>query len=190
MVADRDESPTLGAEIGARIRSHRTRAGLSGVQLAANSEVSQPFLSQLESGQSSVGIATLYRIARALRVHPSDLLPPPSPADVEIARAGEVPRTGWKYTGTATRRVGFRSNSRLSELHDCRISISDGAGAEEIPLDAETILYVLEGAVRLEFEDGSETTLGEGDAACCRGWLPCRFRPAQEARLILIVAAD
>ena len=65
MATDGDSGQSLGAEIGMRVRHYRTRAGLSGVKLAAAAGVSQPFLSQLESGQSSVAIATLYRIARA-----------------------------------------------------------------------------------------------------------------------------
>ena len=72
----RDErAETLGADIGSRVRGLRNRAGLSGLKLAAAADVSQPFLSQLESGQSSVAIATLYRLARALGVHPVELLP-------------------------------------------------------------------------------------------------------------------
>jgi transcriptional regulator with XRE-family HTH domain len=73
-----DQVQDLGGEIGTRVRYYRQQAGMSGVKLAAAAAVSQPFLSQLESGQSSVAIATLYRIAHALSVHPADLLPAPA----------------------------------------------------------------------------------------------------------------
>ena len=188
LVANRDDGTTLGAAIGTLIRHHRTKAGMSGVQLAANAGISQPFLSQLESGRSSVGIATLYRIARALRVHPSDLLPSPAPVDVEIVRAGAVRRTRRQYTATPITRTSFRSGSRISELHDCRISTGDATGADAFSSDGETILYVLEGTVRLDFEDRPEVILEEGDAACYSGRLRCRLRSTQDARIILIVA--
>ena len=187
MATNRDDGSTLGAVIGTLVRHHRTKAGMSGVQLAANAGISQPFLSQLESGRSSVGIATLYRIAGALRIHPSDLLPPPAPADVEIVRAGALRRTRRQSTGIPITRASFGERNRISELHDCRISTGD-AGTDGLPSDGETILYVLEGTVRLDFEDRSEIILQEGDAARYSGWLTCRWHSVQEARIIVIVA--
>ena len=81
----------LGHQIGAKVRAIRGERGLSGRKLAAAADVSQPFLSQLEAGRTSVAIATLYRIATALDVRPSDLLPdPPSGTRVEILRAAEL----------------------------------------------------------------------------------------------------
>ncbi|MDE2754046.1 MAG: helix-turn-helix domain-containing protein [Gemmatimonadota bacterium] len=92
MVTTEESGRRLSAEIGARVREFRVNAGLSGVKLAEAAGVSQPFLSQLESGQSSVAIATLYRIAKALGVQPSDLLPEAEPADIVGARSIEAQR--------------------------------------------------------------------------------------------------
>ncbi|MCE2512650.1 MAG: helix-turn-helix transcriptional regulator [Acidimicrobiia bacterium] len=52
----RDE---LGLAIGAKVKALRAERGLSGRKLAAAAGVSQPFLSQLEAGRTSVAIATL-----------------------------------------------------------------------------------------------------------------------------------
>ena len=70
----------LGHQIGAKVKALRAERGLSGRKLAAAADVSQPFLSQLEAGHTSVAIATLYRLAAALDVKPSDLLPDPPPS--------------------------------------------------------------------------------------------------------------
>jgi len=84
----RDE---LGLQIGAKVKALRAERGLSGRKLAAAADVSQPFLSQLEAGRTSVAIATLYRLASALDVKPSDLLPdPPTDTEVEVLRAAEL----------------------------------------------------------------------------------------------------
>lgn len=59
----------------------------SNAELAAAAGVSQAFLSQLESGQTSVAIATLYRIASALGASASDVLPETMSREFEVVRA-------------------------------------------------------------------------------------------------------
>ena len=58
----------LPLEIGTKVKALRAARGLSGRKLAAAAGVSQPFLSQLESGQTSLGVATLQRLIEA---HPA-----------------------------------------------------------------------------------------------------------------------
>jgi len=77
--------------IGAAVRRARTARGLTMVQLAEAIGVSQPFISQMESGRAAPSMTTLYRLAEALAVPTSALLPPatgPSPSRTALVRAG------------------------------------------------------------------------------------------------------
>lgn len=187
MVTDGDVAQALGAEIGLRVRRYRTKAGISGVKLAAAAGVSQPFLSQLESGHSSVAIATLYRIARALGVHPSDLLPAPGPAMVEVVRAEESRNVASSEgSGIAMARAVSQGGARITQLWDCGIEASDQA-SEWFSSDGEHALYVLDGTLRLEFKGQSEVELGSGDAAFYNGRMPHRWHSDETARMILVV---
>ena len=188
MAASDDMGRTLSAEIGARVRQVRTEAGLSGVKLAAAAGISQPFLSQLESGQSSVAIATLYRIANALGVQPSDLLPPAEPAEIEVVRSSEtrqIPVSEDQRSAIA--RAILRSGRKISELYDYEISPEDYI-EDWFSSDAEHALYVLEGTLRVEFEDRPEIMLEAGDAIFYKSRVPHRWRSGHGARIILVVA--
>lgn len=163
MAASDDMGRTLSAEIGARVRQVRTEAGLSGVKLAAAAGISQPFLSQLESGQSSVAIATLYRIANALGVQPSDLLPPAEPAEIEVVRSSETQQIPVSEDQrSAIARAILRSGRKISELYDYEVSPEDYI-EDWFSSDAEHALYVIEGTLRVEFEDRPEIMLEAGD---------------------------
>lgn len=56
------------------IRAWRKERGLTLVELAKASGLSQPFISQLENGQKEATTTTLKKLATALRVEPGDLI--------------------------------------------------------------------------------------------------------------------
>ncbi len=62
------------AALGARVREQRERRGLARRVLAANAEVSERYLAQLESGSGNVSIVLLRRIALALGVGLGELV--------------------------------------------------------------------------------------------------------------------
>lgn len=188
MATTDDTGRRLSAEIGVKVREFRVKAGLSGVRLAKAAGVSQPFLSQLESGQSSVAIATLYRIAKALGVQPSDLLPEAESADIEVVRALEAQRLPLSEDDhTANAQAIFRSGRKISELYDYEISAEDHID-DWFSSDAEHALYVMEGTLRVEFEGRPEITLESGDAMFYKSRVPNRWHSGQGARVIIVVA--
>lgn len=89
-----EDSPggsALGPSLGRAIREARTARKLSMRALASASDISQPFLSQIESGQSLPSISTLYRIANVLGISPAGLLPSePEPGAVSLTRAADA----------------------------------------------------------------------------------------------------
>lgn len=62
-------------EIGARIRARRQELGFPQSHVAELVGITFQQLQKYEAGQNRVSAATLLRIAAALRVEPSDLLP-------------------------------------------------------------------------------------------------------------------
>ena len=67
----------------ANLQRARQAAGLTQAELAEKSGVSQPHISQLESGTWEPRLATIMQLARALGIEPGALLPP---ADTTGAR--------------------------------------------------------------------------------------------------------
>ena len=155
----------LPVQIGERVRALRDAQGLSGRKLAAAAGVSQPFLSQLESGQTSVAIATLYRLAFALGVGPSDLLPPPTQSGIEILGAPQIRHMAISDQADAAEATAvFRAGHRITELLD--YTIEPGQYIEEwfeTGGSGEYLTYVIDGSIRVEVGDQPDVVLETGD---------------------------
>lgn len=63
------------ARIGEQIKVIRSRRGMIRKDLSRHSDVSERYLAQAETGKANISIALLWRIAHALDVEISDLLP-------------------------------------------------------------------------------------------------------------------
>ena len=72
------DSKDMAASLAERVKSARHKKGLSLQALANLSNVSRSMLSQIERAESSPTVATLWNLARALKLDPSDLLGEPS----------------------------------------------------------------------------------------------------------------
>jgi XRE family aerobic/anaerobic benzoate catabolism transcriptional regulator len=70
-----DLSEDLGQQIGHMVRAMRSRRGMSRKILAHQSDVSERYLAQLESGTANISISLLSRVAHALGVNISTFLP-------------------------------------------------------------------------------------------------------------------
>lgn len=66
----------MRALVGENVRRTRKLRGLTQEQFAEKSGFSQQYLSSLENGKRNPSVITLYEIAVALNVLPSDLLRP------------------------------------------------------------------------------------------------------------------
>lgn len=70
--------------LGQHVRARRRARGLTRRELAAESGVSERFLSDVESGRGNVSIGRLVAIAHALEVEPAALLAGQPPADTPV----------------------------------------------------------------------------------------------------------
>jgi transcriptional regulator with XRE-family HTH domain len=59
---------------GLAVREYRTRRGLSQEQLGFEADLHRTFVSDIERGARNPTVRTVWRLARALAVKPSDLI--------------------------------------------------------------------------------------------------------------------
>jgi transcriptional regulator with XRE-family HTH domain len=69
---------------GRVLRAMRTKAGMSQEALALESTVQRQFISLIERGENQPTISTIFRLASALEVRPSDLM---ALTEVEMTRS-------------------------------------------------------------------------------------------------------
>lgn len=83
-----EESSSLLAEIGARVRSERAKRGMTRKMLAAQCLTSERYLAQIELGGGNPSVLVLDAIARAFDLDPVELMPAPRMRHVPAPRAG------------------------------------------------------------------------------------------------------
>lgn len=160
-----DATDDVRAAVGQAIRRAREAAGLSMRALARASEMSQPFLSQVEKGETSPSLSSLYRLAHALGLPPSQLMPPVSaPRGVSVLRQGEgreLPVSD--APGAASGRLLSGGAGHLLEVVEYRVEPGADLGGW-FESDGEMTVYVIDGEVVVTLEREGSWRLGPGDA--------------------------
>jgi transcriptional regulator with XRE-family HTH domain len=182
----------IGASLGRAIREARTGSKLTMRALAAEAEISQPFLSQIESGAAMPSIVTLFRIAKVLGISPSSLLPSePEPEPIHLTRRDEghlVPVS--EGDDAAVSRIISAGAAHAAAVQEYRIARGPYRG-EWFESDGENTVYVVAGELTVTIEGRGEWTLGPGDALAHPGALRNRWeaREASGALVLLVHAA-
>lgn len=178
------------AAIGSSVRRARRRSGMSTRELAQRASLSQPFLSNIENGRSSPSVATLYKLAGALGIGATDLLPTSVDEGIVVVRAGEGMATGMDETpGVAQSALLAGAPGRLMEARRAVIEPGQAAGSW-FDHSGEDFLHVLDGVVLVEFGTGRVEELHAGDSIWHEGAVPHRWRvgPDVGATLVLVTA--
>jgi transcriptional regulator with XRE-family HTH domain len=191
-MSDAAEVDPLGRELGRGIRRARATAAMSMRALAARSGLSQPFLSAVERGLSMPSIATLYRIAEALDVPPSSLLPDQPDGDVQVIRADEgrlVPSS--EREGSAVGRLMLSDEDHGLEIYEY-VAGPDADLDVWYAHDGRKVLHLIEGTLRVELEGREDVHLGPGDCLVHTARIPHRWAIEGDApvRLFLVVLRD
>ena len=163
---------------------------MSIAELARRAEVSAPFISQLESGQTLLSLPTLYRVAGALGCSANALLGPSEPRP-HVTRSG---------SGTRLRASGGRRAQRprllsrtgpdvLMEAYHYEMRPEDDV-QDWFQHDGEDFVYVVSGSVVVEFEDGTTVELAARDSLHHEGVVAHRWRLRQPepAEVLLTMA--
>lgn len=153
------------SRLPARLKQARRDKGLSLEAVANLSGVSRSMVSQIERGESSPTIATLWNLTRALQVDFAGLLENGQVADrVAVLRRTEVPQIDNMGEGCCIRILSPPEEAGKHEVYD--ISFQPGGKLVSQPHQrgAEEALTVLEGRVRVTSGTAKEV-LETGDTA-------------------------
>jgi transcriptional regulator with XRE-family HTH domain len=175
--------------IGARIRSLRRSRQLTLVQLAAVTDLSHSFLSQIERGHARTSMVSLERIARALGTSQIELMA--ASVDVEwqpdtpsamVVRADEGAR-GPYAGGTARLLV---KGPRL--FHPLEFEGNNTDPGDFYIHDEDEFIFVISGNIDVDLSDQGRFSLGAGDSIYYRGGTLHRWcsPSATDYRLFLV----
>jgi quercetin dioxygenase-like cupin family protein len=180
----------LIASMGARLKSLRVQKRWTLEKLSLQTNLSEPYLSRIESGRRQPSLAALMTLARAHSM-PLAMLLEEEPAAVSprvVIRAGtssERHANGLQY------RVVSGAASKGS-LHAVHVTVPPKREHQNFyHHDGEEWLYVLSGHLRLIFED-VEHLLNPGDSAHFEARTPHRLAAtgAQSAEAVIVSCAS
>jgi len=180
------------ARIGTRIRRVRHARGLTLVQLADLSELSHPFLSQLERGLARPSFTSLERIARALGTSQLELL---AGAEEEAAASLDQPPVSVIRRGEGTQGAYGEGDARMlvhghRRFHPMEITGANREWGASFSHAEDEFLQVLGGSIELDLGPQGLFVLEVGDAVYCDGGVPHRWRARDDAGYRLLVVKD
>lgn len=153
--------------LGRRLREIRTAAGLSLSALAAESDLSPSFISQVENGSSDISVGRLIRLAQALNVGLTDLVDVRPRRHTPVVRAEDRSVFPIRATGV---KVWVLAPSLDNKRAYFLCELEEGAAIKQRArnLGSEYFVYVIRGAVEIDEDSGEVLTLREGDSASQR----------------------
>lgn len=183
-----EKSNTILNLLPARLKEARRAQGLSLEAVANLSGVSRSMVSQIERGESSPTIATLWNLTRALQVDFAGLLEAGQKQDrIDVLHAADVPIIQNMGQGCKIKILSPPEDAGGHEVYD--ISLSDVGALVSQPhtIGTREQLTVLEGEVRLT-SGSAENILTVGDTARYAADVPHAISANKTtARVFLIV---
>lgn len=173
-----------------RLREARRAQGLSLDAVAKLSGVSRSMVSQIERGESSPTIATLWNLTRALQVDFAGLLDAkPDGVRIELLRAAEVPTIDNRGLHCRLRILSPPEEAGRHEVYD--LSLGDGGALDSQPhtRGAREHVTVIEGVLEVRSGDRVET-LRAGDTARYPADVPHALRAVEGAARAFLVVQD
>lgn len=179
--------PDIHDRLAASLRSARKSKGLSLDAVAKLSGVSRSMVSQIERGESSPTVATLWNLTQALKVDFAGLLNGTEAPGIEVVRRAAAPQIDGHGTGVGIRILSTPDAVGLHEVYElsfaeggCLVSDPHSPGCRES-------LTVLDGALAVVSGE-DEARLSTGDTAHYFADRPHRIcAEGGRARALLIV---
>lgn len=171
--------------LAASLREARKARGLSLDAVAKLSGVSRSMVSQIERGESSPTVATLWNLTQALQVDFAGLLEGRPAPGIEITRASAAPVIA-RSPGVRIRILSPAEAVGEHEVYD--LSFEPGAAlvSDAHSPGCREHLTVVDGALSVQSGEDAED-LGPGDTARYAADRPHAIRAGGKARAILIV---
>ena len=135
-------------EIGSKIKRLRVRLGLTQEELAARTELTKGFISQLERDITSPSIATLMDILEALGTNVSEFFSDREADAVAVYAADDMFLKEDEEAGVTIR--WLVTNAQKNALEPILVTLRPGASTEpDDPHEGEEFGYVLSGTITL-----------------------------------------
>ena len=135
-------------EIGSKIKRLRVRLGLTQEELAARTELTKGFISQLERDITSPSIATLMDILEALGTNVSEFFSDREDDGVLVYSAEDMFIKEDEEAGVSIR--WLVTNAQRNALEPILVTLAPGASTEaDDPHEGEEFGYVLSGTITL-----------------------------------------
>lgn len=172
------ETDAAARRLGAHIRRLRRSRGDTLVRLAELTDLSHPFLSQLERGLAQPSLSSLRRIAVALGTSPIELVAAAEdagdsaadPPVIEVRRAGETGPGGPGFADGTARMLAHSDRP----FHPLEYEGRNGSPGDYYVHAEDEFLYVTAGPVMVDL-DGEVLVLHTGDAVYYAGGLRHRW---------------
>lgn len=171
----------------ARLKQARRTQGLSLDAVAKLSGVSRSMVSQIERGESSPTIATLWNLTRALQVDFAGLLDAGgAQTQIEVLRAKDVPTIQARGTGCSISILSPPEEAGHHEVYELRFVTNGVLDSQPHSHGAREHLSVIDGT--LEVTSGESTQRIEaGDTARYAADVAHCIRAIGDARAFLVV---
>ena len=171
--------------LAASLREARKARGLSLDAVAKLSGVSRSMVSQIERGESSPTVATLWNLTQALQVDFAGLLEGKPAPGIEVTRASAAPVIA-RSAGVRIRILSPAEAVGEHEVYDLAFEAGAALISDAHSAGCREHLTVIEGEMTVTSGEEDET-LGPGDTARYAADRPHAIRAMGAARAILIV---
>lgn len=152
---------TVLAQLPQRLKQARRAKGLSLDAVAKLSGVSRSMVSQIERGESSPTVSTLWNLTRALQVDFAGLLQDRVASEIEVLRGAEVPSIDNHGTGCSIRILSPPEDAGTHEVYELCFaaggvlaSAAHAAGTREHLTVVDGALTVTSGTARAQLAAG------------------------------------
>ena len=150
--------------LASALRETRKARGLSLEAVAKLSGVSRSMVSQIERGESSPTVATLWNLTQALQVDFAGLLEGKPAPGIEVIRAAAAPVISGRGQGVRIRILSPAEAVGEHEVYDLSFAPGGRLESESHSPGCREHLTVIEGAL-VVVSGGDEDRLGPGDTA-------------------------
>ena len=167
-----DNDDDILTKLPTRLKEARRAQGLSLEAVANLSGVSRSMVSQIERGESSPTISTLWNLTRALQVDFAGLLDAgPATDQIEVLRAADAPTIDNRGEGCRIRILSPPEDAGRHEVYELIFAPGGALVSDPHARGAREMLTVIEGQLRVA-SGTAEQTLNSGDSARYAADLP------------------
>lgn len=180
------DRPDIHDRLALALRDARRARGLSLDAVAKLSGVSRSMVSQIERGESSPTVATLWNLTQALQVDFAGLLESRTPSPIEVIRAATAPIIAGHGEGVKIKILSPPETVSTHEVYELTFSANGKLISDAHSPGCREHLTVIEGALDVTSGEDRES-LGTGDTARYPADRPHRIEATLPAKALLIV---